>query len=136
MNDEEFDQVPQILFRGVDSMIKMGLPGNVIPLTNDTRAVLCGETSTDVVIVATRFDQGRCLVFGQNNYLNLFTKTQEYKDQATFVQNCKQWVSNGTSDEIMDINKEKSMVNITKQRNILVWDGHQSKDDEFITDLV
>jgi len=136
MNDEEFDQVPQILFNGVSSIVKIGLPGTLIPMTNDTRAVLCGDDSTDVIIVATRFDQGRCLVFGHNGYLNLFTKTQEYKDQAVFVNNCKKWLSKGLSNEILEINNEKTKINVVTRDKILLWDGRKSKDDVFITDLV
>lgn len=136
MDDEEFDQVSQILFNEVNSIVKIGLPGCLIPMTNDTRAVLSGESSTDVIIIATRFDQGRCLVFGHNGYVNLFSKPQDYKDHAVFINNCKQWVSKGSSDEILDINNETTMVNIMKQNKILLWDGHRTKDDTFITDLV
>jgi len=136
MDDEEFDQVPRILFNGVTSIVKIGLPGTLIPMTNDTRAVLCGDSSTDVIIVATRFNQGRCLVFGHNGYLNLFTKTQEYKDQEVFINNCKQWLSKGLTNEILEINNENTILNVAKQDKILLWDGHKSKDDTFITDLV
>jgi hypothetical protein len=136
MDDKEFDQVPQTLFNGVSSLAKMGLPGILIPMTDDTRAVLCGDNSANVIIVATRFGQGRCLVFGQNSYLNLFTKTQEYKDQTVFVDNCKRWLSKGLSNEVLEINNEKTMVNVSTQGKILAWDGHRSKDDTFITDLV
>jgi hypothetical protein len=136
MDDEEFDQVSQILFNDVSSVTKMGIPGILIPLTNDTRAVLCGDSSSDVVIVATRFDQGRCLVFGHNGYANLFTKTQEYNDQTVFVNNCKQWVSKGLTNEILSIDNVKTMHNMTTQDKILVWNRDNSKDDTFMTDLV
>lgn len=136
MNDEEFDQAPQILFNEVNSIVKIGLPGCLIPMTNDTRTVLSGNTSADVILVATRFGQGRCLVFGHNGYINLFTKSEDYKDDSIFINNCKQWVSKDLSDEILNIHHEKTMVNIVTQNKILVWDGHQTKDDTFMTDLV
>jgi len=136
MDDEEFDQVSELLFNGVTSIERIGSPGVLIPMSKDTRAVLCGDNSSNVIIVATRFDQGRCLVFGHNGYLNLFTKTEVNKDQEQFVNNCKEWVSKGTSDEILDINNETAMVDIDTEGKILLWNGHNSKDDEFINDLV
>jgi hypothetical protein len=135
MDDEEFDQVPQIIFNGVNSVVKIGYPGTLIPLTTDTRAVLCGDRSADVVIVAVRFGQGRCLVFGHNGYLNLFTKPQDYKDQMVFINNCKQWLSKGSTDEIRDMSERKTL-NVVTQRKILVWDGHKTKDETFMADLV
>ncbi len=136
MDDEEFDQVSEILFNGVTSIEKIGLPGILIPMTNDTRAVLCGDNSSIVIIVAARFGQGRCLVFGHNGYLNLFTGTGENTDQEQFVDNCKQWVSQGSSTEILDINNTKAMVDIDTEGKILLWNGHNFKDDEFMNDLV
>ncbi len=100
MDDEEFDQMAETLFDGVTSIERIGLPGVLIPMSKDTRAVLCGKNSCNVIQVAVRFGQGRCLIFGHNGYLNLFTKTQENKDQAQFVDNCKKnWLSKGSSNE-------------------------------------
>ena len=93
--DEEFDQVSETLFNGVPSIEKIGLPGTLIPMTNDTRAVLCGDNSFNVIIAAALFGEGRCLIFGHNGYLNYFRKTPENKDQEQFVNNCKQWISKG-----------------------------------------
>ena len=65
MNDKELDQVSKILFDGVPFLSRIGSPGILIPMTHDTRAVLCGDDSTNVIAVATRFGYGRCLVFTQ-----------------------------------------------------------------------
>lgn len=136
MNDEEFDQVSEILFNGVPSIEKIGSPGILIPMSKDTRAVLCGDNSFNVIIVAVRFGQGRCLIFGHNGYLNYFTGTGDNKSSEQFIKNCKQWVSKDSSNEIFDINNVKSMVDIKSEGKILLWNGHNSKDNEFMNDLV
>ena len=136
MDDKEFDQVSEILFNGVPSILKIGLPGVLIPLSKETRAVLCGDNSFNVIIVAVRFGQGRCLIFAHNGYLNFFKDSKEANDHAQFVKNCKQWISKGTSNEILNIGSINSMNETNVEGKILVWDGHSSKDDEFMNDLV
>jgi hypothetical protein len=136
MNDEEFDRVSEILFDGVSSIEKIGSPGKIIPMSKDTRAVLCGNNSYNVVIVAVRFGQGRCLVFGHNGYVSYFTESGENKDREQFVNNCKQWVSKGLSNEVLNINDVNAIADINNEGKILVWDGHKSKDYEFMNYLV
>jgi hypothetical protein len=136
MDDEEFDQVSEILFDGVTSIVKIGLPGIIIPMSNDTRAVLCGDNSFNVIIVAARVGQGRCLVFGHDGYTKLFTETEENKDQEQFINNCKQWISQESSTEILNINNIKAMDDIDTEDKILLWNGNNSKDEEFMDDLV
>lgn len=136
MDDEEFDQVAKILFDGVSSIEKSGIPGILIPLSKNTRAVLCGDDSTNVIIVAARFGEGRCLIFGHTSYLNYFTQPDDYKDSEKFINNCKQWVSKGTSNEVLNIDDVNAMADIETKGKILVWDGHNEKDTEFMNDLV
>jgi hypothetical protein len=134
MDDREFDQVPQIIFNGISSLEKIGCPGTLIPLTNDTRAVLCGNDSNNVIIVATRFGLGRCLVFAHNGYPEIFLNIEE-KHQH-FIENCRQWLARGYKAEFLSINHAKTMHDIASHGKILVWDGHQSKSDAFMNDLV
>lgn len=134
MDDTEFDQVPQILFNGVPSIERIGWPGTLIPLTNDTRAVLCGADSNNVIIVATRFGSGRCLVFAHNGYPGIFLNIE--KKHETFVENCRQWLARGHPAEFLSINDSKSMLDIATDGKILVWDGHCTKSDRFMNDLV
>lgn len=134
MDDLEFDQVPQIIFEGVPSVEKVGLPGTLIPLTNDTRAVLCGADSTNVIIVATRFGHGRCLVFAHNGYPGKFLNIEEQNKQ--FVENCRRWLARGHPAEFLSINNINSMHEIATHGKILVWDGHCSKSDHFMNHLV
>ena len=134
MDDREFDQVPQILFNGISSLERVGCPGTLIPLTNDTRAVLCGEDSNNVIIVATRFGQGRCLVFAHNGYPGIFINIEE--KNRHFIENCRQWLSRGHRAEFLSINEAASMDELTTHGKILVWDGHHSKSDAFMNDLV
>jgi hypothetical protein len=49
MDDEEFDQVTETIFDGVTSIERIGLPCVLILMSNDTRAVLCGENSCNVI---------------------------------------------------------------------------------------
>lgn len=134
MNDEEFDQVPRLLFEGVPSIEKLGIPGTLIPLTNDTRAVLCGDDSTNVIIVATRFGLGRCLVFAHNSYPGIFFNTD--KKFKKFVENCRRWLARGFPAEFLSIDSVKTMQDIAANDKILVWNGNTSKTDSFMNDLV
>ena len=134
MDDDEFDHVPQILFDEVSSLSIQGDPGTLIPLTQDTRAVLCGDDSNNVIIVATRFGQGRCLVFAHNGYPNMFKNIEE-KDRR-FVENCRRWLAHGYPAEFLCIDDVQSMRDIETNGKILVWDGHHSKNDAFMYDLV
>jgi hypothetical protein len=134
MNDKEFDQVPKIIFNGISSLEKIGCPGTLIPLTNDTRAVLCGEDSNNVIIVATRFGQGRCLVFAHNGYPGIFLNIEDKNRQ--FVENCRRWLTRGHEAEFLSIDDAKTMHDIAAHGKILVWNGHCSKSDTFMNDLV
>ena len=134
MRDNEFDQVPQLLFAGVPSLEKKGVPGILIPLTQDTRAVLCGADSNNVIIVATRFGHGRCLLFGHNGYPGIFFNTEEKNEQ--FVGNCRKWLGRGHRAEFLSIDDARAMHEIDTREKILVWNGHQTKSDAFMNDLV
>jgi hypothetical protein len=134
MDDSEFDRVSQIIFNSVSSLEKVGCPGTLIPLTNDTRAVLCGADSTNVIIVATRFGLGRCLVFAHNGYPGIFLNIEEKHQQ--FVENCRQWLARGHKAEFLSIDDAKTMDDIAADGKILVWNGHQAKSDAFMNDLV
>jgi hypothetical protein len=134
MDDAEFDRAPQIIFNGISSLPKVGCPGTLIPLTNDTRAILCGEDSNNVIIVATRFGLGRCLVFAHNGYPGIFLKIEDKYRQ--FVENCRQWLARGHPAEFLSIDKAKTMHDIASHGKILVWDGHQAKSDAFMNDMV
>jgi hypothetical protein len=134
MDDSEFDQVPQMIFDGVSSLAKIGCPGTLIPLTNDTRAVLCGADATNVIIVATRFGLGRCLVFAHNGYPGIFFDTAE--DNEQFVENCRQWLAGGNEAEFLSIDDAETMEDVETDGKILVWNGHQTKSDAFMNDLV
>src|ERR1700722_3270136 len=118
MDDDEFDHVPQILFDEVPSLSIQGDPGTLIPLTQDTRAVLCGDDSNNVIIVATRFGQGRCLVFAHNGYLNMFTNSTQEED-CRFVENCRLWLAHGYSAEFLCIDDVQSMHDIETDGKIL-----------------
>jgi hypothetical protein len=134
MNDQDFDQVAHIIFDGVTSLEKIGCPGTLIPLTNDTRAVLAGEDSNNVIIVATRFGHGRCLVFAHNGYPYMFMEDNE--EHQAFINNCKRWLSRGHAVELLSINDTHSMDDIAAHGKILVWDGHRTKSDAFMNDIV
>ncbi|CAF1484500.1 unnamed protein product [Rotaria sordida] len=133
MSNDEFDQVPQILFNGVSSLYKQGCPGTLIPLTHDTRAVLCADNPNNVIIAATRFGLGRCLVFAHHDYLKMFKHIQE--KERRFVENCRQWLARGYSGEFLCIDEINSMIGLESYGKILVWDGHCSKDEAFMNDL-
>ncbi|CAF0735671.1 unnamed protein product [Adineta ricciae] len=133
MRDEEFDKVPNILFDGVSSIEKIGYPGTLIPLTSDTRAVLCGNDSNNVIIVATRFGHGRCLVFAHNGYPSIFFNVKERNER--FVKNCRQWLAHGHHAEFLSIDDADSMHSMSTHGKILVWNGHNAKSDAFMNDL-
>ncbi|CAF2794862.1 unnamed protein product [Rotaria sp. Silwood2] len=133
MDDNEFDQVPQILFEDVTSLSKLGTLGTLIPMTNDTRAVLCGDDSKNVVVVATRVGNGRCLVFAHNGYPGIFL-TNDTKDKG-FVENCRRWLSREEDAQFESINATDSMDKVKKSETILVWNGHNNKSDKFMDDL-
>ena len=134
MDDHEFDQAPYVIFNGVPSLEKFGCPGTLIPLTNDTRAILCGEDSNNVIIVATRFGLGRCLVFAHNSYPGMFLKIKDKHRQ--FVENCRQWLARGYAAEFLSIDDASTMLSVASAGKILVWNGHHAKSDAFMNDLV
>ena len=134
MDDQEFDQAPNIIFNGVPSLEKFGCPGTLIPLTNDTRAILCGEDSNNVIVVATRFGLGRCLVFAHNSYPGIFLKVKDKHRQ--FVDNCQRWLTRGHEAEFASIDSAQTMLSVAPAGKILVWDGHHAKSDAFMNDLV
>ncbi|CAF3783478.1 unnamed protein product [Rotaria sp. Silwood1] len=133
MDDDEFDQVPQILFENVTSLSKIGTPGTLIPMTQDTRAVLCGDDSNNVLVVATRFRNGRCLVFAHNGYPAIFLNN-DTKNQH-FVDNCRRWLSQGKDAQFESIDSIESMDSVKEKGTILVWNGHNNKSDPFMDDL-
>ncbi|CAF0917013.1 unnamed protein product [Adineta ricciae] len=133
MDDKEFDRVPNIIFNGVCALEKRGCPGTLIPLTNDTRAVLCGADSNDTIIVATRFGRGRCLVFAHCDYSGFFLNVNE--NNKRFVENCRQWLANGHDVEFLSIDNVQSMDEINTNNKILVWNAHREKSDVFMNDL-
>jgi hypothetical protein len=134
MDDADFDQVPQILFANVSSLRKRGCPGTLIPLTHNTRAVLCGNDSNEVIVVATRFGDGRCLVFAHCDYPNSFLNGEV--DDQNFVENCRQWLSRGENAQFESINDVSSMNDVQPDGKILVWNGHCTKDKAFMNDLM
>ena len=134
MDDNEFDQVPQILFNGVPSLEKLGEPGTLIPLTNDTRAVLAGADSNNIIVVATRFGHGRCLVFAHDAYSNIFLDINEEYEQ--FVENCRTWLARGQEAEFLSINEAETLNDVATHGKILVWDGNNDKSDAFMNGLV
>ncbi|CAF4888306.1 unnamed protein product, partial [Rotaria sp. Silwood1] len=133
MDDDEFDQVPQILFENVTSLSKIGTPGTLIPMTQDTRAVLCGDDFNNVLVVATRFGNGRCLVFAHNGYPAIFLNN-DTKNQH-FVDNCRRWLSQGKDAQFESIDSIESMDSVKEKGTILVWNGHNNKSDPFMDDL-
>ncbi|CAF4229422.1 unnamed protein product [Rotaria sp. Silwood2] len=133
MDDDDFDQVSQILFDGVDSLSNIGSPGTLIPITENTRAVLCSENFNNVIIVASQFDEGRCLVFAHNGYTKIFLN-DETEDQD-FVDNCRRWLARGHDAEFQSINDADSMDDVEQDGKILIWDGHYTKNDAFMSDL-
>ncbi|CAF1487197.1 unnamed protein product [Adineta steineri] len=118
MDDSEFDQISQIIFDGISSIDRIGIPGTLIPLTNDTRAVLCGDDSTNVIIVATRFGNGRYLVFAHNGYPYIFLNIEE--KIRKFVENCQRWLKQGHQAEFVSINDADTMSDMETRGKILI----------------
>ncbi|CAF3700216.1 unnamed protein product [Rotaria socialis] len=133
MADDEFDRVSEILFDGISSLSNLGSPGTLIPITEHTRAVLCSENFNNVIIAAARFGNGRCLVFAHNSYTEIFLDDEtEDKD---FIENCRQWLAQGHDAEFISINDIDSMDHVVHDGKILIWDGHYTKNDVFMSDL-
>jgi len=80
MYNEEFDQISET------SIERIGVPGVLIPMSQDTRVVLGSDNLFNVIIVTTRFGQGQC------------------------VNNCKQWLSKEFSNKILDINTDSTIL--------------------------
>ncbi|CAF4250193.1 unnamed protein product [Rotaria sp. Silwood2] len=133
MDDDEFDRVAQILFKNVTSLSSVGTAGTLIPITQDTRAVLCGDDSNNVIVVAIRFGNGRCLVFAHNGYLSIFFPNNT--THHDFVKNCRQWLSGGEDAEFESIDEIESMDSVKNNGTILVWNGNNDKNETFIDDL-
>ncbi|CAF3336682.1 unnamed protein product [Rotaria sp. Silwood1] len=133
MNDDEFDQVPQILFQDVPSVKYIRFVEALIPVTNDTRAVVCGADSTKVAIVAARVGNGRCLIFGNKRYSDFFL-ANDPQDQR-FIENCRRWLSQEKEAQFESIDDIESMDSVKEKGTILVWNGHHFKSDTFMNDL-
>ncbi|CAF2870793.1 unnamed protein product [Rotaria sp. Silwood2] len=133
MDDTEFDQVPQVLFQDVPSVKYIRFVEALIPMTNDTRAIICGADSTKVAIVAARVGNGRCLVFGHKNYPAFFL-ANESEDQR-FIENCRRWLSQGKDVQFESIDEIESIDSVKEKGTILVWNGHNFKSDAFMDDL-
>lgn len=134
MSDSDFEQVAKHLFHDVPSIDRHGWPGTLIPLTNDTQAILAGENPNDVVAVATRFSKGRCLIFAHNGYTGMFLNSGDSNKQ--FIENCRRWLTHGKGGEFISINDATNMSSIATKDKILVWDGHNTKSEEFTNNLV
>lgn len=134
MDISDFDQVAQILFNEISSFPRSYYPSVLVPLTEDTRAVLAGDSSTNVFIVAAKHGQGRCLVFGEQGYATPFLKKIE--TYAKFVENCRNWLTVGQGGEFLSIDKFVNFKDITTEGKILVWNGHHEKSQEFMDELV
>ena len=134
MNDSDFDNVANILFYGIPSLQKYGCPGTLIPLTENTRAVLAGNDSNNIIVVATRFGSGRCLVFAHNSYPSMFLNIED--ENRAFVENCQQWLTRGHQAEFLSIDDAESFYDIQAHGKILVWDGHRAKSEGFMNNLV
>ncbi|CAF1139210.1 unnamed protein product [Rotaria sp. Silwood1] len=102
-------------------------------MTANTRAVLCSEDFNNVIVVATQFGHGRCLIFAHNGYTEIFLN-DETEDQD-FVENCLQWLARGYDTEFESINDTDSMDNVARDDKILIWNGHEAKNDSFMSDL-
>ncbi|CAF4621799.1 unnamed protein product [Rotaria sp. Silwood1] len=133
MNDDEFDQVPQILFQDVPSVKYIRFVEALIPVTNDTRAVVCGADSTKVAIVAARVGNGRCLIFGNKRYSDFFL-ANDPQDQR-FIENCRRWLSQEKEAQFESIDDIESMDSVKEKGTILLWNGHHFKSDTFMNDL-
>ncbi|CAF4569935.1 unnamed protein product [Rotaria sp. Silwood2] len=133
MGDADFDQVPHILFNGISNLRRRGCPGTLIPLTHNTRAVLCGNDSNEVIAVAIRFGDGKCLVFAHCDYPYIFLNGEV--DDQNFVKNCRQWLIQDENAQFVSINDASSMNDVQYYGKILVWDGHCIKDETFMNDL-
>ncbi|CAF1025581.1 unnamed protein product [Didymodactylos carnosus] len=137
MNDNDFDQVPSVIFNNVESIPRIGIPGIIIPQTDDTRAILCGEDSQNCLMIATRFGQGRVIICAHNGYVEKFLPPIE-EDYRIFVENCKRWlVPNGKirNDQVVSIDNVSSLQDVLKKAKILLWDGHCDKSEPFMNDL-
>lgn len=62
MYNEEFDQISET------SIERIGVPGVLIPMSQDTRVLLGSDNLFNVIIVTTRFGQGNYLLFAHNSY--------------------------------------------------------------------
>ncbi|CAF0805804.1 unnamed protein product [Rotaria sordida] len=133
MDDNEFDQVPQNLFQDVTSVKYIRFVEALIPVSNDTRAIVCGADSTKVAIVAVRVGNGRCLVLGNKEYPAFFL-ANDSQDQC-FIENCRQWLSQGKDAQFESIDQTESMDSVKEKGTILVWNGHNFKSDAFMNDL-
>ncbi|CAF1174913.1 unnamed protein product [Rotaria sp. Silwood1] len=133
MDDDEFDEVPQALFQNVALIKDTDMFEALVPMTDDTRAIICGADSLKVAIVAVRVGNGRCLVFGSSYYPDVFL-ADDPQDKE-FIKNCRHWLSKGTDAQCESIDEIESMDSVKEKEHILVWNGYNFKSDEFMDDL-
>ncbi len=53
-----------------------------------------------------------------------------------FVENCRKWLTRGYDADFMSIDDIDSMYDVAQNGKILVWNGHCTKDDAFMSHLV
>lgn len=133
-NNYEFDQLPQILFNGVPYLRTIGCPGTLLPIKQNTRAIICGANSNDVVGAAACVGRGRCLVFAHDGYGKMFMGSQS-QDQV-FIGNCRQWLSKNSEARFTSIDTAASFDEIETNGTILIWHDHSTKSKTFMENLV
>ncbi|CAF3443400.1 unnamed protein product [Rotaria socialis] len=133
IDDGEFDQIPQILFEGVSSLKTIGCPGTLIPVTNQTRAVICGADSNNVIAAASLLGRGRCLVFAHSGYPYMFINVDV--EDRRFVENCRLWLAKGRNAQFVLIDDTQSLSDVPLDETILVWNGECIKNDTFMQNL-
>lgn len=134
MTDDLFDQTFDVLFDGVDSLKNDGAPGTLIPLSSNTYGLLACENSKNMIMVAVRFGQGRCLIFSHNSYLSMFLEDESENEK--FILNCREWFEADPDTKFESIDDSDSFEEVTTDGRILVWNGNYDKDKAFISDLV
>ena len=69
-----------------------------------------------------------------NEYPPIFLNDET--DDSDFIQNCRRWLGGGDDAEFGSINEASSMNEVETDDKILLWDGHQTKEDTLMGDLV
>jgi hypothetical protein len=131
-----YKKINEIL-ANVDSVPKCGNPGTLICIESNSFPILTGEDTSSVIFAAAEYGRGRVFVVSHQLFIENFLS---YSNNFGVIwNNIKKWLLHGESiedEEIENIEKYDSIVEISSNVKLIKWIGFHSKTELFISQFL